>query len=57
MKTSFRDLRKKDGLIGDFSECNWNIIFLTEVYKIDLIWSLDGQNTGKTFKHCKITFE
>ena len=21
MKTSFRDLRKKDGLIGDFAEC------------------------------------
>ena len=56
MNTSFRDLRKKDGSIGDFSECNWNIIFLTEVYKVDLIWSLEGHNTGKTFKHCKITF-
>ena len=22
MKTSFRDLRKKDGSIGDFAECN-----------------------------------
>ena len=34
MKTSFRDLRLKDGLIGDFAECNGNIIFLTEEYKV-----------------------
>ena len=56
MKISFRDLRKKDGSIGDFAECNWNIIFLTEEYKLDLIWSLEDHNTGKIFKDCKITF-
>ena len=56
MKASFRDLRKNDGSIWDFAECNWNIIFLAEEYKVDFIWSLEDHNTGKTFKHCKITF-
>ena len=56
MKASFRDFRKKDGSIEDFAECNWKIIFLTEEYKVDLIWSLEHHNTGKTFNYCKITF-
>ena len=51
MKVSFRALRKKDGSIGDFAVCNWNIIFLTEEYKVDVIWSLEDHNTGKNFKH------
>ena len=31
------DLRKNDGSIGDFAECNRNIIFLTEEDKVNLI--------------------
>ena len=36
MKASFRDLRKKDGSIGDFVECNRNIIVLTEEDKVGI---------------------
>ena len=36
MKGSFRDLRKKDGSIGDFAECNRNIVFLTEEDNFEL---------------------
>ena len=47
------DLRKNDGSIGDFAECNRNIIFLTEEDKVNLI--IGGPQNWKDLQTLCIT--